>query len=106
MATTSNTGRLAADLADNLIRLCRHHHRLVHEGGFNRERSSQGEVVFTSPANERLEPYARTPWHRHRREPSPLSRQVNTKHIDHTTRVTQWYAGERMDWHLAVANLM
>jgi hypothetical protein len=31
---------------DNLILLCRHHDRLVHEGGFSCERTASGEVVF------------------------------------------------------------
>ena len=31
---------------DNLVLLCRHHHRLVHEGGFGCERSTTGELVF------------------------------------------------------------
>lgn len=33
---------------DNLVRLCRHHHRLVHEGGFGLERR-QGSLVFHRP---------------------------------------------------------
>jgi hypothetical protein len=31
---------------DNLVRLCRQHHRLVHEGGFSCERTRSGEIVF------------------------------------------------------------
>jgi hypothetical protein len=31
---------------DNLLTLCRHHHRLVHEGGFSVERAAGDRVVF------------------------------------------------------------
>ena len=34
---------------DNLVLLCRHHHRLVHEGGFDAERSADGAIRFTRP---------------------------------------------------------
>ena len=34
---------------DNLLLLCRHHHRLVHEGGYDLELDISGEPVFTSP---------------------------------------------------------
>ena len=34
---------------DNLVLLCRHHHRLVHEGGFGVERIVGGGVRFTRP---------------------------------------------------------
>jgi len=35
---------------DNLIQLCRHHHRLVHEGGFDCERLKDGKFIFKDPA--------------------------------------------------------
>ena len=31
---------------DNLVLLCRHHHRLVHEGGFDCRKSESGEIYF------------------------------------------------------------
>jgi len=34
---------------ENLVHLCRHHHGLVHEGGFAVERTSPGELVFRRP---------------------------------------------------------
>lgn len=34
---------------DNLVLLCRRHHRLVHEGGFGVSRTSDGAVEFTYP---------------------------------------------------------
>jgi hypothetical protein len=34
---------------ENLILLCRHHHRLAHEGGFSIERSADGEIHVRHP---------------------------------------------------------
>ena len=34
---------------DNLTLLCRHHHHLVHEGGFSLERTADGHLRFTRP---------------------------------------------------------
>jgi hypothetical protein len=34
---------------DNLVQLCRRHHRLVHEGGFAVNRSDRGELAFLRP---------------------------------------------------------
>ncbi|MGH2985943.1 MAG: HNH endonuclease signature motif containing protein, partial [Solirubrobacterales bacterium] len=31
---------------ENLVQLCRRHHRLIHEGGFSVEREANGELVF------------------------------------------------------------
>ena len=35
---------------ENLVCLCHHHHRLVHEGGFGVHRDTDGELCFTTPA--------------------------------------------------------
>ena len=34
---------------DNLVLLCRHHHRLVHEGGYSMSRAPEGCLVFRRP---------------------------------------------------------
>lgn len=39
---------------ENLVQLCRHHHRLVHEGGFSVERASGG-FVFRHPSGRVIE---------------------------------------------------
>ena len=36
----------------NLVLLCGHHHRLVHEGGFSLARKADGELVFRRPDGE------------------------------------------------------
>ena len=37
---------------DNLVLLCRFHHRLAHEEGFGCERTSAGDIVFRTPEGE------------------------------------------------------
>ena len=39
---------------DNLVLLCRRHHRLVHEGGFGLHRMPDGELRFTTPAGAEI----------------------------------------------------
>jgi hypothetical protein len=66
---------------DNLVLLCRHHHHLVHEGGFGCERSADGEIYFKD------------------RRARPLA------DCDSETCTAKWLAGERMDWQMAVSAL-
>jgi len=40
---------------DNLVLLCRHHHHLVHEGGFACEKTGAGEILFR---DQRAQPLA------------------------------------------------
>jgi hypothetical protein len=40
---------------DNLVLLCRHHHRLVHEGGFGVRLSADGQAEFRSAQGARLD---------------------------------------------------
>jgi hypothetical protein len=40
---------------DNLLLLCRRHHRLVHEGGIGIERDTGGAVTFVRPDGRRIE---------------------------------------------------
>jgi hypothetical protein len=88
---------------ENLVMLCRRHHRMVHEGGFGCERKASGEFVFTDPY-QRLLPAS----------PAPIPIDTNPEFgtyieswlhdldIDERTCVPHWYAGDRMDWDLAV----
>ena len=39
---------------DNLVLLCRHHHRLLHEGGYALEVEPDGELVFWHPSGWRI----------------------------------------------------
>jgi hypothetical protein len=42
---------------DNLILLCTHHHRLVHEGGFSVLRQGDGRLVFRCPDGKVIPPH-------------------------------------------------
>ena len=46
--------RGGATALDNLVLLCRHHHRLVHEGRFALEQRGGGELVFRTPGGQPL----------------------------------------------------
>ncbi len=46
---------------DNLVLLCRHHHRLVHEGGFGVERGADGRIRFSRPDGRVVDAHPRLP---------------------------------------------
>ncbi len=91
---------------DNLVQLCRHHHRLVHEGGFSCERTTGGKIEFRNPPGRDL--YEYSPPTRHSRHDNVIdwiqfcSPSLD---IDARTCTSQWHAGETMDWDLAVGSL-
>ena len=92
---------------DNLVLLCRRHHRLVHEGGFACEKKRDGTIVFRNPENEPLPRYAELPCIDSGEDPLALVRRMaDTSHIDEHTCGSRWYAGEKIDWGLAVSHLM
>jgi hypothetical protein len=87
---------------DNLVLLCRHHHRLVHEGGFDTHVDDAGVLRFTTPAGASLPTApAQTV------ENSPLQLQMETIQrnrgitIDPDTADSGW-CGETIDYdHIA-----
>jgi len=83
---------------ENLILLCRHHHRLIHEGGFSVMRLPDGRLVFRDPGGERLENVPGVP-------PGSAAELVARNreaglHIDDETLLTG--TGERMDFPACV----
>ena len=46
---------------DNLVLLCRRHHRFVHEGGFDLEKVADGRIHFTRPDGRIIDGYPRLP---------------------------------------------
>ena len=42
------------DKPDNLVLLCRHHHRLVHEGGYTLAAATDGRLTFRRPDGRRI----------------------------------------------------
>jgi hypothetical protein len=91
---------------DNLVLLCRRHHHLVHEGGFACRKSHDGEICFKDQRKQPLESFPVLPgiaanddvlqW---------VDREFFAANIDSETCTAKWYAGERMDWDLAVGAL-
>ena len=91
---------------DNLVQLCRHHHRLIHEGGFDCHRLDDGKIVFRDKRQTIMPDFIRN---------SPNLDARKTDHwmcstyahlnIDRHTCVTQWTSGGDIDWNLDVGNL-
>ena len=90
---------------DNLVLLCRHHHHLVHEGGFSCEKTSDGEIVFRDQRREPLPEWSVLPAIGDTDINEWLDRQFFENGEGPDACNAQWYAGERMDWNLAVSNL-
>jgi len=91
---------------DNLILLCRHHHHLVHEGGFVCEKSAAGEINFKDQRKQRLESSPTMPGVAANDDVQQwLDREFFEANIDSETCAARWHAGERMDWHAAVGSL-
>ena len=87
---------------DNLVLLCRHHHRLVHEGGFDCRRSESGEIFFVDQRQRRLKDYER---------PNPVTiaeslawmyRRFDKYQLDSDACEARWQAGTDIDWDHAM----
>ena len=78
---------------DNLVLLCRRHHRLLHEGGFSLIGNANGDLLFRNPRGERLANSPHPPpgsWRELRAENAEAGHP-----IDHETLLKG--DGERMD---------
>ena len=89
---------------DNLVLLCRHHHRLVHEGGFHVEKESGNQVRFENASGNVIPSNGET---RSRGNVLALhtDHAESGMHITPDTGVTLW-RGEEMDDQLAVEGLL
>ena len=91
---------------DNLVQLCRRHHRLVHEGGFGCERNADGRLVFMDEqGNSLAESFDLPPIDTDQNPIDWIQSRINPEKIDSITCVPLTAAGEHMDWHLAVGHL-
>jgi hypothetical protein len=91
---------------DNLVMLCRHHHRLVHEGGFACEQSESGEIYFTDQRQQRLPARFALPGVASAQQLQAwLDSRFFAADIDSDACTAKWYAGDRMDWQMAVSAL-
>ncbi len=90
----------------NLVLLCRHHHRLVHEGGFTLEQLDDGALRFARPDGVRMpESGGILPAQRHATLALAVARQKAKLEIDHRSCVTQW-DGSQLDYDLAIEGLL
>jgi hypothetical protein len=88
---------------DNLVQLCGHHHRLVHEGGFGISRKVDGTLVFRRP-DERVIPAVPSPARGRCEEVRARNRMAGLRIVSET--VAPLGRGEWMDQDLAVAGLL
>jgi hypothetical protein len=89
---------------DNLVQLCRHHHRLVHEGGFDCAKNAEGKVEFRNQDGILLgTKLSNMPRYRGN-VVAELNYKLEDRHIHAQTCVSRW-DGERMDLGLAVSGL-
>jgi len=84
---------------DNLVLLCRRHHRLVHEGGFGVQTRADGEIHFTYPDGRVLPPSPDGPF-RGNADSIKAENHENGLDITHETLPPLWW-GEAMDQDLA-----
>jgi hypothetical protein len=89
---------------NNLILLCRHHHRLVHEEGFGLQRTMDGAICFTDPSGNELPDCGEK---RYRGNVFALfsTHEQAGIHITPETTQSEWL-GERMDDQLAVEGML
>ena len=91
---------------DNLVLLCRHHHHLVHEGGFTCEKSASGEITFK---DRRLQPLPGCFALPGLADDHDVQQWLDEEFFAATENGegcnAKWYAGEKMDWQMAVSAL-
>jgi len=89
---------------DNLLLLCRRHHRLVHEEGFGLKRNADGAIQFTLPDGKLIPPGPDT---RFRGNVVTLRLKNKEKGLNLTanTILPRWY-GDKMDNQMAVLGLL
>lgn len=89
---------------ENLLLLCRYHHRLVHEGGFSVTKDAVGKARFSDPQGR---PLADAPESRFRGNVGTLLAENRDKGLGITGRTLppHWH-GERMDLGMAAQGLI
>ncbi|MEX2124067.1 MAG: hypothetical protein WD795_09260 [Woeseia sp.] len=82
---------------------------MVHEGGVRCDRRPDGRIVFKDRWDEALSDVAVLPGIDDecamREESARITARLSDLAIDEHTCVPKWYAGDTMDWNLAVGHL-
>jgi len=87
---------------DNLVLLCRYHHHLVHEGGFDCARSKDGEIYFEDRRHKRLKEFQETAAVSIEETLAWMYRKFADQSVSAETSAAKWYGGEEMDVEHAV----
>ena len=87
---------------DNLVLLCRHHHRLVHEGGFDCRRTDSGEIYFVDPRQQRLKEFEPPVTVSIEQSLASMYRRFDDYRLDHDANQANWHAGADIDWDHAM----
>ncbi len=87
---------------DNLVLLCRHHHRLVHEGGFDCRKSENGEIYFVDQRQQRIREYERAKPVTIEESLAWMYRRFDKYQLDSEACAAQWDAGCNIDWDHAM----
>ena len=90
--------------AENLVLLCRRHHRLIHEGGFSIEREDPNGLVFRRPDGATVERCPAAPRSRTDALVDRRRRRLGAA-IGPETCVPR-FGGDRLDYDIAVEGLL
>jgi hypothetical protein len=94
---------------DNLVLLCRHHHRLLHEGGYQLYVDDNEQLVFVNSLDQRIESAMYPQFaDMHQENAMPLAIELENDQlglgIDCKTGLTGW-GGETLDYDVALEAL-
>ena len=87
---------------DNLVLLCRHHHHLVHEGGFDCRKGAGGEIYFVDRREQRLAEFQQAPRVSIEASMAWMYRKFERADVSAETCRAKWYAGDTLDMDYAV----
>jgi hypothetical protein len=91
---------------DNLVLLCRHHHHLVHEGGFVCEKLAGGEISFKDQRQQPLPTWSALP---KIADDHDVQQWLDSNFFEAAANGegcnAKWHAGEQIDWQMAVSAL-
>jgi len=86
---------------DNLVLLCRRHHRLVHEGGFGLEKIADGRVRFTRPDGRVIDDHPRLPGG------TIEALRCGNQQDDQAIDASSWIIpGDELDYGIAIGGLL